>query len=255
MVPSGVISCLTRAKVPRSALLLYNEFGEVLVGASPTSSALPGVTPDRGRAASGRALWASLQRLAGSRGKTRCPFVGRALEICISRQRQTYIDLLVTQAASAVRLGCHLARTGRWQWVPFASVEDLPCRWALQRCWQTFGSSMKPDLQRRTRPRHDTSLLDDGSWATVAALSGVRVAEEADAAAADLSDLAALSRSDGITPRDRMTNYERMLARSRELRCRVRRHREPAGGEVRVLVSEISGRAPHWHVQSSYTDA
>ena len=57
----------------------------------------------------------------------------------------------------------------------------------------------------------------------MAALSGVRVAEEASAAAADLSDLAALSRSDGITPRDRMTNYERMLARSRELRCRVGR--------------------------------
>ena len=207
--------------MPSRALLVVNEFGELLIDCSSSPFSLLGCDSTGGRSIAGVA-WRALQQAAG-KSCARNPLRGPGTQVCINRVEHHFVTLLVSQDVAAVRLGDEAVRVGRCQWVAFTLLEDVPMAWALQRVLQVYGQRFKLRLQHMSKSEHDSSATDDGSFSSTARAAGVQVGFEAAEAEADEAALRLRAAASRLRPRDKESNHHRLLLRSTELRCRAAR--------------------------------
>ena len=151
--------------MPSRALLVTNEFGEILICVTGPFI-VPGCDTSDGRSPAG-VCWRALQQAAQS-FDSKNPLRGCGVKVCTNRVEDQFIDLVVTQSVRAVRLGDSAVYLGNCEWVPFTLLEDVPMPWRLQRIVQFYGQRFKLLLQRRSRAHLDSSNADDGSFASSA---------------------------------------------------------------------------------------
>ena len=87
--------------MPSRALLVVNEFGELLIDCSSSPFSLLGCDSTGGRSIAGVA-WRALQQAAG-KSCARNPLRGPGTQVCINRVEHHFVTLLVSQDVAAVR--------------------------------------------------------------------------------------------------------------------------------------------------------
>lgn len=221
-----VLRHLATAPVPRCAVIVMNAEGLILAGAHPSCFwSLPGAEQRPGEPAAAAAC-RGLRAAGGGRpiaGGRVLGVHGAGARVCVQRASGDFRRLYFTQAAHARCAGDAAVAAGLWRWVLPALLGDLPVRWDLTRCLQTYGSTWAHVARIEPIAGADSSLHDDGGWAATRLASAADPHADSLAAKEDARQLAALEAAHPLTPRERRSRYSRFLDVSRERRLRAAR--------------------------------